>query len=174
MNRRTVFAVTREHAGGMTYAGWRQEADDGRRPKQKAHPHGRAANRVPQKKGVFFVLCTEMEAPCGHFLTIPTPCSTPNATCSVRRFLAETGAQKKDVTLARDLPGGYQKDRCFSCYAPIDTVNGIGPPSTEGGPILSGYAAELHYDACYFFPHTLARECPMPIGKACGPRARMP
>ena len=51
MNRRTVFAVTREHAGGMTHAGWRQEADDGRRPKQKAHPRGRAANRTPQTKG---------------------------------------------------------------------------------------------------------------------------
>lgn len=141
---------------------------------RKPIPTGERQIEHLKQKGVFFVLYTEMEAPCGHFLTIPTPCSTPNATCSVRRFLAETGAQKKDVALARDLPGGYQKDRCFSCYAPIDTVNGIGPASTEGGLILSGYAAKPHYDACYFFPHTLARKCPMPIGKACGPRARMP
>ena len=62
MNRRTVFAVTREHASRMTHVGWRQEADDGRRPKQKAHPTREQQIKHLKQKGVFFVLRIEMEA----------------------------------------------------------------------------------------------------------------
>ncbi len=62
MNRRTVFAVTRERAGRTTHAGWRQEADVGRRPKQKAHPHGGQQIEHLKQKGAHFVLHTEMEA----------------------------------------------------------------------------------------------------------------
>ena len=73
MNRRTVFAVTREHASRMTHAGWRQEADDGRRPKQKAHPTGEQQIKHLKQKGVFFVLHIEMEAACIRMLELFNP-----------------------------------------------------------------------------------------------------
>ena len=77
-----------------------------------------------------------------------------------QKLIAESGTRRKPVTSARGSLNGYQKGRCFYCYAPVSVAGEDEQATTSSLVLPDKKEPAAPCDVDHFFPHALAQQVP--------------